>query len=157
MEYEHPGESDEWYTPAYIFEALGERFDLDVASPGLHLTHVPAEQAHTSNSLEKPWKGFVWMNPPFGPRNGIIPWRDKFIEHGHGLALAPARTSAPWWQAWARSAEWFILVAPKVKFIRPDGTIGKSPGIGMTIFPAGGRAKAALIRAEPLLGFLSRK
>ena len=31
--YERPGESDEWYTPAYIFDALGERFDLDVAAP----------------------------------------------------------------------------------------------------------------------------
>ena len=31
--YEAPGETDEWHTPRYIFDALGVRFDLDVASP----------------------------------------------------------------------------------------------------------------------------
>jgi hypothetical protein len=31
--YEAAGESDEWYTPKYIFDALGLRFDLDVAAP----------------------------------------------------------------------------------------------------------------------------
>ena len=31
--WESPGKSDEWYTPAYIFDALGAVFDLDVAAP----------------------------------------------------------------------------------------------------------------------------
>lgn len=40
--WESSGKSDEWYTPAFIFEALGERFDLDVASPP-RATHVPCD------------------------------------------------------------------------------------------------------------------
>lgn len=31
--YEKTGESDEWYTPRYIFDALNARFDMDVAAP----------------------------------------------------------------------------------------------------------------------------
>ena len=28
------GMTDEWYTPKYVFDALGCKFDLDVAHPG---------------------------------------------------------------------------------------------------------------------------
>jgi hypothetical protein len=44
------------------------------------------------------------MNPPFGPRNGIVPWLEKFFAHGNGIALVPDRTSAPWWQRFAPKA-----------------------------------------------------
>ena len=32
------GATYEWYTPPYVFEALGCTFDVDVASPGAHIT-----------------------------------------------------------------------------------------------------------------------
>jgi hypothetical protein len=92
--WDKPGASDEWYTPPQVFEALGCRFDLDVASPPC-ATHVPCRARLTVGSLEAPWHGFVWMNPPFGGRNGITPWLDKFFTHGDGIALTPDRTSAP--------------------------------------------------------------
>ena len=41
--YESHGETDEWYTPKYIFDALGVEFDLDVASPQNGPRHVPAK------------------------------------------------------------------------------------------------------------------
>lgn len=36
------GETSEWYTPVYIFDALGEIFDLDVSAPPGGGPHVPA-------------------------------------------------------------------------------------------------------------------
>src|SRR5690554_3391996 len=96
--WDKPGASDEWYTPAYIFDAMGARFDLDVAHPNGRTTHVPAGRFYWSASLDLDWSGFVWMNPPFGGRNGIVPWLEKFIIHGNGVALTPDRTSAEWWQ-----------------------------------------------------------
>ena len=96
--YEAPGESDEWYTPAYIFEALGERFDLDVASPPGGPRYVPTINWRFSNSLNSQWYGFIWMNPPFGHQSTKRKWLAKFFEHGNGIALLPDRTSAPWWQ-----------------------------------------------------------
>jgi hypothetical protein len=57
------GATDEWFTPAYIFEALACRFDMDVASPGWgHTSWIPADAFLTHDSLTRRWKGFVWMN-----------------------------------------------------------------------------------------------
>lgn len=137
------GASDEWYTPAYIFEALGETFDLDVASPPRR-THVPAERLFSEGALEREWSGFVWMNPPFGGRNSLAPWLEKFFAHGSGIALTPDRSSTPWWQCAARGASSLLQVSGKVKFERPDGTTGGQPTNGTTLFAAGERADEAL-------------
>lgn len=142
------GASDDWFTPPHIFEALGERFDLDVAAPPTGPLHVPARQWLDRAGLETAWEGFVWMNAPFGGRNGLVPWLDRFFDHGHGIALAPDRTSAPWWQEAARRADAHLQIAGKVKFIRPDGTIGASPSSGTTLFAAGRRALLAIHRAQ---------
>lgn len=152
------GASDEWYTPAFVFDALGETFDLDVAAPPQGGPHVPAKAWHSDDSLERPWWGFVWMNPPFGGRNGLVPWLDNFFTHGHGIALTPDRTSAPWWQNANRLADATLFIAGKVKFERPDGSIGKSPGTGTTLFADGQRAVDALHRAERAgLGVVMRR
>ena len=125
------GASDEWYTPAGIFDVLGVQFDLDVASPGPHITPwVPARRFITEDSLERPWHGFVWMNPPFGARNGLVPWLEKFVAHGNGICLVPDRTSAPWWQWVAQRVDLILFVAPKIKFLGPDGKEGRSPAQG---------------------------
>lgn len=142
-----PGKSDDWFTPAYVFEALGCSFDLDVAAPpGGVGTFAPATEWISDGSLNKPWHGFVWMNPPFGGRNALAPWLDKFFTHGNGIALTPDRTSAPWFQdAWHRADA--VLFTPKIRFIRPDGSEGASPSNGTTLWASGDRAVAALFRA----------
>lgn len=148
--YEANGETDEWYTPAYIFDALGARFDLDVAAPVEGPRHVPADNFYSSGSLEKTWQGFVWMNPPFGHQSTKRRWLQKFFDHGNGIALLPDRTSAPWWQEYAPKADCVLFVAPKVKFERPDGSIGEQPGTGTTLIASGERAREALCRAGSL-------
>lgn len=133
------GRSDEWYTPKHIFDALGCHFDLDVAAPLGGPLHVPCDGWIHSDSLLAPWSGFVWMNPPFGGRNSLGPWLDKFFAHGNGIALTPDRTSAPWFQAaWDRAH--LTLFTPKLKFIRPDGSTGNSPSTGTCLFAAGSNA-----------------
>lgn len=148
--YEKQGESDEWYTPAYIFEALGETFNLDVASPPEGPRHVPVNSFYSDRSLDREWSGFVWMNPPFGHQSTKRKWLSKFFAHGDGIALLPDRTSAPWWQEFAPMADAVLFVSPKVKFERPDGSIGEQPGTGTTLLASGLRGKAALIRASSL-------
>lgn len=135
--WETPGRSDEWYTPKYVFDALATSFDLDVAAPETGPVHVPASDWLWHESLQTPWWGFVWMNPPFGGRNGIKPWLDNFFDHGNGIALTPDRTSAPWWQEAARRADAVLFVAGKIKFEKPDGSRGDSPSTGTTLFAAG--------------------
>ena len=134
----------------YIFDALGETFDLDVACPPEGPRHTPASSFYSHGSLDVEWSGFVWMNPPFGHQSTKRIWLRKFFNHGNGIALLPDRTSAPWWQEFAEMADAILFIAPKVKFERPDGTRGEQPGTGTTLFASGIRAKGALIRADSL-------
>lgn len=154
--WEGPGKSNEWYTPQYIFDALECRFDCDVANSMGSNSLVPAGSFIICNSLHDDWskRGFIWMNPPFGGRNGIAPWLDKFFAHGNGIALTPDRTSAPWFQEAARKAD-AILFIPKVRFLRPDGSEGKSPSNGTALFAAGPIGHTALLNAQSNgLGFV---
>lgn len=147
--YEQNGQSNEWYTPKYIFDALDTKFNMDVAAPkDRSLIHVPAVDFIDCNSLSKEWRGYIWMNPPFGGRNGIRPWLNKFFAHYNGIALTPDRTSAPWWQEACNKAEGVFFIDGKVKFIKPDGTVGESPSTGTTLFGCGPFAMRALETAR---------
>lgn len=160
------GASDEWYTPAYIFEALGETFDMDVAAPHLLPSWIGDRLVaqnprggrlwNWKGGPDHPWQGFIWMNPPFGGRNAVDEWLTKFFNHGNGIALTPDRTSAPWFRrAWDRAD--MALFTPKVRFIRPDGSTGNSPANGTCLWAAGDRATQALDRAAAAgLGILAQ-
>lgn len=148
--YEKSGESDEWYTPKYIFDALGVEFDLDVASPLGGPRYVPTKSYYSSNSLEIEWRGFVWMNPPFGHQSTKRKWLQKFFAHKNGIALLPDRTSAPWWQEYAVLSDVVLFLSPKVKFERIDGSIGEHPGTGTNLFAVGQKGKEAVLRASSL-------
>ena len=145
--WECTGRTDDWYTPAYIFDAMECRFDLDVAAPEVGPRHVPAHDFISSGSLQKQWKGFVWMNPPYGGRNQLTPWLSKFIRHGNGVALVPDRTSAPWWQMTAPNVDAILFVSRKIKFERPDGSLGRQPGTGSTLIAVGNKGRIALMTA----------
>tara|TARA_R110002074_G_scaffold13509_1_gene48084 strand:+ start:203 stop:718 length:516 start_codon:yes stop_codon:yes gene_type:complete len=152
--YESAGETDEWYTPKYIFDVLGVKFDLDVAAPQNGPRHVPAKSWFWENSLEKKWFGFVWMNPPFGHQKQKRLWLNKFFEHGNGIALLPDRTSAPWFQEFVPNSDAQLWVSPKIKFERPDGTIGLSPGTG-TVLLGSGLYASKVLKSSRSLGFIT--
>lgn len=146
------GASDEWYTPSSIFDALGLTFDLDPASPGSGCPYavVPARRLLTKadDGLSQPWgNGLVWLNPPFGGRNGQVPWLRKFLAHGNGIALVAARTSAGWFHDLAVQADTMLFPRGKTKFVRPDGSVGGSPGTGIVLLGVGPVANAALYRS----------
>jgi len=122
---------------------------MDVAAPP-RATHVPAAAFVTDDSLGASWRGFVWMNPPYGGRNALDPWLHKFVRHGNGVCLVPDRTSAPWFQMWAPHMDAVLFVRHKIKFERPDGSIGKQPGTGSALMAIGPRGAAALRNAQSL-------
>jgi len=111
--------SDECYTPASLFEMLDIRFDLDPASCPRELSAVPADRIYTveDDGLAQPWHGRVWLNPPY---SNPTPWVDRFLKHGHGIALLPVSAGARWCrELWANAdgvAKWVGL------FNRADGT-----------------------------------
>ena len=142
------GESDEWYTPQFIFDAWGLTFDLDPSSPGP--SHwVPAKRVFTKadNGLVQSWVGMVWLNPPFGKRHGHVPWLEKFLDHGNGVGLVRAYTSSDWWHEYMHRAEVILFPKGKTKFVRPNGSIGGSPGHGVVLIGMGDVACAALLKS----------
>jgi hypothetical protein len=105
-------ESKEWYTPKYIFDALGLRFDLDPCSPGSHIVPwIPADVHFTKDDdgLEGEWFGNVFVNPPYGA--DTPKWLEKLSRYGNGIALVFARTDTKWFQK-------YVLCACEVCFVR---------------------------------------
>ena len=137
--------TDEWYTPEWVFEGLGVRFDLDTCNS---MMNNPASRwcskRLATSGLEHVWSGSVWMNPPFGSRNEIRGWLAKMYMHGNGIALVPNRTGTDWWQDSAQEADALLFVRGKIRFLRPDGSEGGSPGYGNTLMAFGSKMAGAL-------------
>ena len=150
--HETTSQSDEWYTPEWIFEALDVHFDLD---PCNAMMNNPASRwcykSLTKSGLEHAWSGIVWLNPPFGARNEIRGWLSKMYSHGSGIAIVPNRTGADWWQDSAQEADALLFVRGKIRFLRPDGSEGSSPGYG-NVMMAFGRKMAGALRSSAIRG-----
>jgi DNA N-6-adenine-methyltransferase (Dam) len=144
--------SDDWYTPPEIFDALGLQFDLDPCSPGPG-HWVPAKLVYTKadDGLKQRWRGRVFVNPPFGGRHSHLPWLERFLVHGDGIAICRAYTSADWFHEYATRADAMLFPRGKTKFIRPDGSVGKAPGHGVVLLAMGAECCAALKQSG--LGF----
>ena len=86
------------------------------------------------------------MNAPYGLRNGMIDWIDKFIQHGNGIALVPDFTSTAWWQQLTKNSEFILFVCPKIQFLpRMNGCTNT---LGTTLASIGERGALALQKAE---------
>jgi hypothetical protein len=149
-----PGKTDEWYTPPEIFAALNTEFDLDVATPGAGKTHVPCHYGYTKrdDGLKREWFGFVWMNPPFGGRNGQFPWLEKFIAHGNGIGLCTALTEG--FQKYMPQMDAILFPKGKTRFIDENGKRGGCPFNGIVLFAIGKKGVSALENSK--LGVFAR-
>lgn len=133
---------DEWYTPKWLFDALGLHFDIDVCSP-IDATHVnvPYNFRYTilDDGLQQPWEGIVWCNPPYSDSE---PWANKMIEHNDGILLTHVPMNALWaskvWQS-CRGLRLFQAM----EFVRPDGS-PERPGYWLMIAAFGNEAHRAL-------------
>ena len=144
-------QSSDWYTPKFIFDALGLAFDLDPAHPGRNNPHcvVPTRKNFTKadDGLRQPWHGLVWLNPPFGGRRGQVVWLRKFFTHGNGIALVAARTSSDWFHSEVvPHAQLLLFPNGKTKFVRPDGS--KEPGTGVVLISMGEVACRAMRQSK---------
>jgi hypothetical protein len=118
---------DEWLTPVEIIHALGD-FDLDPCSP----INRPWDTAAThytidDDGLYQPWKGRVWLNPPYGDETGL--WMQRLLEHGNGVALVFARTETQWFfdSVWG-GADAIFFFKGRIAFYHVDGTRGDASG-----------------------------
>ena len=112
--------SDDYYTPAWVFEDMGIGFDLDVAAPPGGVPWIPAKRYYTKadDGLSQPWAGRVWMNPPY---SGVTPWWERFKDHNNGIALLPWVKSAWVVDMWQSHAT--LVLPPKWFNFKGQGSI----------------------------------
>lgn len=150
-------ESDEWYTPSWLFRALGIEFDLDPCSPGVPPSSVPAKRHLTKadNGLTAEWHGAVWLNPPFSDKR---PWYERMVVHGVGIALMPARTETFDLQRFMNAAQALLFLRGRLYFERGQragancvGGVTTCPPFGIALCAYGETMAEALLASE-LLG-----
>jgi hypothetical protein len=113
---EHDSKHD-WLTDPSFIEIFGD-FDLDPACP----VDMPWKTATTmltqvENGLLAPWKGRVWLNPPYGFK--IVPWLKRMSEHNNGIALVPRRTETRWFRKYVwECADSFIFPSKPIAFFQ---------------------------------------
>lgn len=109
-----------WLTPKWLVEALGD-FDLDPAgAPGWDLADETYTLENGQDGLVLPWRGRIWLNPPYGAQ--AKPFMKRMADHNHGTALLFARTETQMFQrqvfGYATAA---LFLEGRVSFLREDG------------------------------------
>ena len=143
--------TDEWYTPKDIVDSLGQ-FDLDPCAPISPLWKIAASTYNKEeDGLLKPWMGRVFLNPPYS-RPLIEQFIKKMAEHNHGTALLFNRCDNKMFQdVIFPTAKAMLFMRSRIKFYRPDGTRGDSPGSG-NILVAWGERDAHILENSGIKG-----
>ncbi len=106
--------TNEWYTPRFILDAIGLRFDLDPCSPGKHIVPwIPTEKHYTKriSGLKRKWFGIVWLNPPY---DQLAIWLAKMDKHRDGIAFVFARTETKWFHAFVTNADMLCFFRKRI-------------------------------------------
>lgn len=120
MRIHHSSNKGDWETPRELFDQLNAefKFSLDAAASRKN-TKVVSYYTKEDNGLVQPWKGTVWVNPPYG--RGIDKWVEKAIASARAGAtvvmLMPARFDTRWGQALLNHADEVRYVAGRVTFV----------------------------------------
>jgi hypothetical protein len=135
-------ESDERFTPPWVFGGMGLTFDLDPCSPVEGGDFVPARHKLTANDdgLAHDWHGLVWVNPPF---SNATAFADRFISHANGVFLGPV-ANARWAQDMLAIADLTWLCAD-FPFIHPTHS-GRRSSMPLMFCAMGEQSKWAVYR-----------
>ena len=120
---------DQYYTPKWVFDALGMTFNVDVCAPIGGVSWIPAVNYFDEqrDGLAHKWEGNVWMNPPYSKPK---PWIQKFIEHGQGIGLIAMSRSNSFYSLWNNPDVSIAVPEKHMTFVTPEG---KKLGIFMPV------------------------
>jgi ParB family chromosome partitioning protein len=147
----------EWYTPPEFLAAARDvlgSIDLDPASCDKAQQAVQAARYFTAqeDGLGQPWRGKVWLNPPFrqvdrfaaklceAHRSGAVP---------EAVLLVNNATETAWFQDTARMASALCLPLGRIRFLDHSGTPQQQPLQGQAILYFGPDAQRFIDRFTP--------
>jgi len=121
------GQTNEWYTPQYITDALGH-FLLDPCA-AVNRNRDIADKNYTieDDGLSKEWNGRTWLNPPYGEQTKI--WLERMAKHNDGVVLIFARTDTKMFHRsiWPHASGIFFFDG-RLKFVDEQGESKNSAG-----------------------------
>lgn len=148
------GKSQVHLTPKWLLEPLG-RFDLDpCAAPAPR--PWPTARVHITedrDGLSVPWRGRVWLNPPFDRRT-VGAWVRRLADHGRGTCLLHARTEAQWFRPIWDRATLILFLERRIHFCKPNGDPQPANSGAPVVLAAFGRPDADRLRASGIRGVL---
>ena len=109
--------TNEWYTPKYLFDELNNEFNFNL-DPCCTKNSAKCEKYYTKNEdgLSQSWKGhIVFMNPPYGReiKEWIKKAHDEFFKNNTTVVcLIPARTDTSYWH------EYIFNKATDIRFLK---------------------------------------
>jgi hypothetical protein len=147
--------TDDWYTPAWIFDGLGITFDLDVAAPIGGLPWVPAIQSYSESDdgLGLPWFGLVWCNPPYSAPTA---WCRKWATHPAGCILVRADLSTSGPHAAYTAADCIYFPERRLQFVNGQGGKTGAVNFSSVLLGRGQQVVDAFHRLERLYGGAAR-
>lgn len=108
-------ESDEYYTPKFIFDGLKLQFDIDLTAPEGGIDWIPAKRYFTKeqDALKQEWAGKVWLNPPFSKPGDFM---HRFLDHKNGVAIVCV-SKAKWFERVWLEADGLLFPYVHLKFV----------------------------------------
>lgn len=148
-------ETDTWFSPPALLEALGgaDSFDLDPCShDGRPWDTARAHYTQEDNGLLLPWWGRVWLNPPYSIAL-ITRFLARMAEHDRGVALIFARTETdPFHRYVWGAASGLLFLRGRLNFHREDGTRAEANGGAPSVLIAYGDDDRDILAAAPIDG-----
>jgi len=132
----YDGKSVHWDTPPELLEMLAP-IDDD-----------PSDGK--SEAFFRCWHGFVFINPPYGPR--LAEWLQKLAAHGNGIALIFARTDTRFFlsEIW-RKADSLFFISGRLHFYQ-HGKRAKHNSGGPSVLVGYGKAANLRLKHLPIAG-----
>jgi phage N-6-adenine-methyltransferase len=112
--------TDKWETPQDFFDLLDNEYffhtDVSASEDNAKCSHYFTED---QDGLKQEWKGFCWMNPPYGRKIGewIKKAHEETLKHSTVVVcLLPARTCTKWFHDYCAKYGEVFFVRGRLKF-----------------------------------------
>jgi ParB family chromosome partitioning protein len=143
--------NNEWYTPPEFIETARKvmgSIDCDPASSAIANQTVKASEFLTAedDGLSRPWRGNVWMNPPYAQplvNDFANTLTEKFAngEINQACVLVNNATETGWFYRLVSGSAAICFVRSRIKFLDRDGVRSGAPLQGQAIIYFGPNAR----------------